>query len=351
MSMGPSPPSVADTTAQATALGNQQQIANTQAGLQNFQANQYNQWNPYGSITSQIIGYGANGTPIYGTSSALTPQQQALFDVLQGTKGTAGGQGSSLLSGANYGAAQPSDVIGNASTGMAAPIVQQYKDFITPFQTTERDQLDTKLKNQGFKPGDPAYDNAMRGLDTNHSLANSKAIADYTNQAITQATTQYGLPLAMSQALAQFGAPNMPNSLAVNQPQLNIQPANYIGALQASNTAAMDAYKAQYQANSDMMSGMFGIPTALLGGWSSSPSGGAAITSALGALSDRRLKEDIIKIGELANGLNVYSFRYLYDPLPRVGLMADEVEQIMPEAVGERDGYKTVNYPMVLRWQ
>ena len=66
------------------------------------------------------------------------------------------------------------------------------------------------------------------------------------------------------------------------------------------------------------------------------------------AASDRRLKKDIKKLGELENGLNVYSFKYINDTGPFVGVMADEVEKIQPEALGPVvDGYQTVNYDLI----
>jgi hypothetical protein len=75
--------------------------------------------------------------------------------------------------------------------------------------------------------------------------------------------------------------------------------------------------------------------------------GSAAIMAP--AASDRRLKENIKKIGSLHNGLNVYEFNYIGHPEMNVGVMADEVEQVMPEAVYTRpDGYKMVYYGMVL---
>jgi len=62
--------------------------------------------------------------------------------------------------------------------------------------------------------------------------------------------------------------------------------------------------------------------------------------------SDRRLKEDIKRIGETDEGLPIYKFKYKGDPSEQthVGFMADEVEKIHPEAVGESHGYKTVDY-------
>lgn len=66
--------------------------------------------------------------------------------------------------------------------------------------------------------------------------------------------------------------------------------------------------------------------------------------------SDRRLKQDIELVGrDERTGLSLYEFAYKSDPSRRfVGVMADEVEAYMPEAVGEsEDGYKFVNYGML----
>ena len=61
-------------------------------------------------------------------------------------------------------------------------------------------------------------------------------------------------------------------------------------------------------------------------------------------ISDERLKDDIEPIGELYDGTNVYRFRYKGDYVPRIGLMAQEVEQTNPDAVVEHpSGYKMVD--------
>jgi hypothetical protein len=63
------------------------------------------------------------------------------------------------------------------------------------------------------------------------------------------------------------------------------------------------------------------------------------------AASDRRLKKNIHKIAEMDNGLNVYQYRYTNDDGPHIGVMADEVALIQPEALGPVvDGYMTVDY-------
>jgi hypothetical protein len=64
--------------------------------------------------------------------------------------------------------------------------------------------------------------------------------------------------------------------------------------------------------------------------------------------SDARLKSDIKLVGQLHNGLGVYSYHYTDDPFKRthIGVLAQEVEQHRPEAVGEALGFKTVDYEL-----
>jgi hypothetical protein len=62
--------------------------------------------------------------------------------------------------------------------------------------------------------------------------------------------------------------------------------------------------------------------------------------------SDIRLKEDIVSLGRLANGIGVYCFRYKgNDHTIYVGVMAQEVQKIVPSAVSRgTDGYLRVDY-------
>ncbi len=61
--------------------------------------------------------------------------------------------------------------------------------------------------------------------------------------------------------------------------------------------------------------------------------------------SDRRLKRDVVLLTQLANGLGVYRFRYLWSDTIYVGLMAQEVMAVDPGAVVlATDGFFRVNY-------
>jgi hypothetical protein len=72
--------------------------------------------------------------------------------------------------------------------------------------------------------------------------------------------------------------------------------------------------------------------------------GAAATASVLS--SDVRLKEDITPVGKLDNGLTVYRYKFIGQNHYQIGLLAQDVEKVMPEAVGEIAGYKAVNYEM-----
>jgi Chaperone of endosialidase len=59
--------------------------------------------------------------------------------------------------------------------------------------------------------------------------------------------------------------------------------------------------------------------------------------------SDKRIKEDIHKIGKLKDGQTVYRFRYKGHPQWHIGLMAQDVEKKRPDAVREFDGIKAID--------
>ncbi len=64
--------------------------------------------------------------------------------------------------------------------------------------------------------------------------------------------------------------------------------------------------------------------------------------------SDKRLKENIKKIGESISGLGIYKFNYIGQAKKYIGAMADEVLKVVPEAakLGD-DGFYRVNYNLI----
>jgi len=74
--------------------------------------------------------------------------------------------------------------------------------------------------------------------------------------------------------------------------------------------------------------------------------------------SDRRVKENIVRVGEHPLGIGLYLFdhkpeyREKWGSGRQFGVMADEVETVMPKAVSVHpDGYNLVNYAMLRIYQ
>jgi hypothetical protein len=104
------------------------------------------------------------------------------------------------------------------------------------------------------------------------------------------------------------------------------------GAAQAN--ADLAAAQAQYGAGGNLWGAGLGIGNLISSG----------LSRFLPTGSDIRIKDDVERIGTLNDGLPIYRFRYKGSPRTEVGLMAQDVEQVNPEAVMEIGGVKHVDY-------
>lgn len=150
----------------------------------------------------------------------------------------------------------------------------------------------------------------------------------WRNRMAEEALLQRQLPYQELAALMGMApAPGMPQFSPLSQ--YGIQAPDYAGLAQQRYQADMNAYQ-QQQGNMWNMLGGLG-------------------SAAFSLLSDRRVKEDIVRIGTADNGLPIYRYRYAGDATTRIGFMADEVEKLHPEAVGEILGIKIVDYALATR--
>lgn len=74
---------------------------------------------------------------------------------------------------------------------------------------------------------------------------------------------------------------------------------------------------------------------------------GTMIGAGIGKWSDPALKINVTRIGTDPRGFGRYRFTYAWGGPEQVGVMADEVEKVMPAAVGRRAGFRTVNYSIL----
>jgi hypothetical protein len=214
-----------------------------------------------------------------------------------------------------------------------------YMQRLAPQLEQNREATQARLANQGIAPGTQAYENAMRqqaqrendlllGATTQGFGVGSQA----NQQAFNQEMTKYNMPLNTLSALrsgSQVQNPSFVNSAQ----QATTGGADILGAAQMGYNAQMGDFNAKQAAQQSFNQGLMGLA-------------GAGIMA-----SDIRMKENIIPMGSLPNGLPFYQFEYKpefkdiagYGQF--VGVMAQDVEMVRPEAVlTTSDGYKMVNY-------
>ena len=74
----------------------------------------------------------------------------------------------------------------------------------------------------------------------------------------------------------------------------------------------------------------------------------AEIAATVSHTSDAALKRDVVRIGELASGIGLYRYRYIWSDVFYVGVIAQEVQAVRPEAVTRSaNGYLKVDYGLL----
>lgn len=232
---------------------------------------------------------------------------------------------------------------------------QALADTQAQFDSAQQQQL-RGLARMGVNPASGKF----QALSNQTAIAKAAAMASAANKT-RQAADQIGLSTKMQmygglKGLAGLGATNA--QLGLGAMSTTNQSAGVMGSAAGgyvnANNSALGAY------NSGVAQGISGLgnynqlqqnavrinndadPFATILG------AGAQLGAAwLGRLpSDRRLKTDIRPVGvDERTGLTLYEFSYKGSSRRFVGVMADEVEALYPEAVFEMpDGFKGVNY-------
>lgn len=176
------------------------------------------------------------------------------------------------------------------------------------------------------------------------------ALAQFRPQMLQQEiATQYGrlggltsLGQTTTQNLAQIG-----QASAAGTATAGLRTgADIAGLMGQQGAARAGAELAQGQAFANVLN----LPAQFLGAQYGATAGkaGTAMTPGLGNIfSDIRLKKNIQRIGTRSDGLGVYEFEYTWGGGRQIGLMAQEVLGIYPDAVGQSGGYLTVDYSKV----
>lgn len=212
---------------------------------------------------------------------------------------------------------------GDASAKRAEESVfDNFNNRYQPIFERQTNQAMDRLKNQGIPVGSEAYNRTMQSLSQNQNDAALNAMnqAVLTGQAQANQSTQNNLGI--------FSAFNPLNGY---QPGAGTPNIDLYGN---AHNSAVNAYNTN---NQNAMSNIMGIAGLGLG--------------AAGLFSDARIKENLRAVGQLYNGLTVYAFNFPEEEITRIGLVAQEVEQVIPEAVTETsEGLLMVDYNAATRY-
>jgi len=339
---------------------------------------------PYVPYSTNPQDYVAGFSPLQqkaqqGAANLTTPGQ---FGAATGTATTGANQA--------MGAGQGLQNTLTSAQGIGQYMNPYIQNVLNPALALQNQQYGQQLaQEQGQATGAGAFGGSrealMAGLNQqNQMLANNQLIGNAYNTAFNNAqgaaTNVAGMNLqggqagiAGGQALGQLGT----QCLAAQMNVLNTQ--NQAGAAQQQNqqqiiNQAVQNYAVaqqypeqqlafmnaqlrglplqsstvqQYQAAPSAVSQAAGLGTAGIAGL-------GLYNAMSGNTSDIRAKENIKQIGLLSSGLPLYEFEYKAEFKDKAGhgrfrgVMAHEVEEIMPQAVNvDSDGYKLVSYPML----
>ncbi|OWV72990.1 hypothetical protein ATY75_30915 [Rhizobium sp. N122] len=325
----PKAPKAPDPTQTAAA----QTATNVDTAIANAGLSHTNQYTPDGSLEYKVSGYQTMKDqtgktyqlPTYSAYQTYSPQNQAIYDQTQQTQ-----LGLARL--ANDQTGKISGILGT-NVDLSAGNVDNYVNdhWQSGFNNQwDRDQasLDQSLADKGISMGSAAYDNAMRDFSTRKQAASDQYLGDMYSNAQNAILTERNQPMNEISALMSGSQVHQPNY--VNTPTTQLPNVDQAGLINDNFNQKMGLYDRQVAQSNAAMGGLFGLGGTLLGGW---------------AKSDRRLKEDIKRVGTLDNGLPVYAFRYKDGGPTQIGLMSDDVRKTHPDAVFEHaDGFDRVFY-------
>jgi hypothetical protein len=301
---------------------NAQAQGNIDAARVATSANRVSQYTPYGNlIYSRTPGGGPDD---WQATTTLSETGQKLLDQANKTSLGLGDLQNSALDRVTNAYSKPYDYssIGDIQKQAEGAITSR----LDPMWQQRQGGLENQLLNQGITRGSEAWSNAMRDFDSGRNDAYQQAILAGINtmpQTQAMATALRNQPLNELNAIRGGSQVTDPTFGATPQ-QATTQGADLLGAANAAYGGNLNAYNAKVGQQNSTMNTM--TQAALLALY----------------LSDRRLKDDIRLLGN--DGRHNW-YEYTIFGRREIGVMAQEVLQIKPEAVFMHpSGYLMVNY-------
>ena len=311
---------------QAGEFGNQAQLASFNANLQNQQA-----------------GNQAASNNFAQAQAAAQMRNQAAGQNYQQAMGAAGLQNQAVAQNFQQGQqanqAYNQAVQQNMAMGLTAAQAQNQaaQQLYSQLMGSAGFQNQVVQQNQQTALQQQQAQNAAQAQQFNQAMQGAQFGNTAAQQALQQQLSLYNQPLNQISALMSGSQVQMPQFQGYQG--ANVAAAPIMAGAQAQDQAAMQRYNAAQSGSNALTSGLFGAAGMALGG----PMGGAIGQGVAGMFSDRRLKSNIERVGTHPLGIGIYEYD-IFDRRER-GVMAQEVEQVMPSAVIEHpSGFKMVNY-------
>lgn len=323
----PEPPDPKETSAASTSTNVGTAIANsflnnanqvTPDGTINYdQTGSYSWKDPYTGQTYNI--------PRFTATTTLSDMQKAIkgqTDQAQLNLGTLANTQSSFL---NDYMSKPFDGSNDATESR---LLQLGRERLDPILSQQQDALATKLADQGIKLGSAAYDRAMTQQSQAANDAYNQLILQGHGQAFQEAQAIRNQPI--NEITALLSGSQVSNPQAANFNQSTIPTTDVAGLINQNYQQKMANYQQDMANSQGLIGGLFGLGGKLL------------------SLSDDDAKKDKERLGDLGPEMGLWKFHYKGEPKDapmRLGLMASEVEKVVPEAVVRGpDGYRRVDY-------
>lgn len=326
----PSPPQPAD----PAVVGQQQTATNIGTAIATQRGSMVNQTTPYGDLSFDQTGTHqytdpVNGSvydiPTYTASQTYTPTGQAIVDAEAGASlnlaqlaETQSGRLNNLL--------DTPVKLGNEE--VESHLFDLGRKRLDPMFAERKEKLNQNLADRGIGMDSDAYSRAMRDFDYGENDAYNQLALTGRGQAINEQLTERNQPI--NEIIGLMSGSQVQQPQFASAPSFNPATTDMAGIYANNFNQKMQ----NYQSSGSDMGGLFAL-------------GGTALQMApsLFAMSDRRLKRDIQRIGAMVSGVPVYLFRYLWSDDWNVGVMAQEALAVTPEAVIKTpSGYLAVNY-------
>ena len=295
------------------------------------------QKNPYGSLQYSKTGTDEYGNPMYTASTTLSEQGQGILDEQQALSRGLNAPQQKALGYINerldnqFNPDLPSVGINPQETYQAAAM-----RTLRPQIEQSREGLEQNLANSGIAPGSKAYERAqLLQNQKEKQLLDQSTVAGFgvglqANQnKFNQESYKRNEPVNLLASLRSGS--QVTNPTFVSTPQQSVtQGADLLGAAQGQYNAQLGDFNQKQAAQANANAGF-----------------GQLAGAGLMAFCDSRLKMNIEHVGFYAN-IPVFDFEYLdkhkYGFETYRGFLAQDVEQIFPEAVIDVNGVKCINY-------